>query len=59
MLDGNFTATQFYTDIEGHPAQPPVARALEELGFYTHNVDILGTYPANPFRQQSDRPEGL
>jgi prephenate dehydratase len=59
MLDGNFTATQFYADIEGHPAQPPVARALEELGFYTHNVDILGTYPANPFRHQNGRPEGL
>ena len=59
MLDGNFTATQFYADIEGHPADPPVARALEELGFYTHNVDILGTYPANPFRRQNNQQEGL
>ena len=52
MLDGNFTATQFYADIEGHPSQRPVALALEELGFCTHSVNILGTYPANPFREQ-------
>ena len=31
MVDGQFTATQFYADIEGHPDEPRVARALEEL----------------------------
>ena len=50
MLDGSFNATQFYADIEGHPAQEPVRLALEELGFFTRYVSVLGVYPANPFR---------
>ena len=37
MLDGQFTATQFYADIEGHPEDPPVARALEELALFHHH----------------------
>ena len=48
MVDGAFTATQFYADIEGHPDAPPVARALEELGYFTDHLSILGTYPADP-----------
>ncbi len=50
MLDGSFNATQFYADIEGHPTQEPVRLALEELGFFTRYVSVLGVYPANPFR---------
>ena len=50
MLDGTFNATQFYADIEGHPADEPVRLALEELGFFTRYVRVLGVYPANPFR---------
>jgi len=46
MIDGSFTATQFYADIEGHPADRNVALALEELGFFTDHVRILGVYPA-------------
>ena len=46
MVGGSFTATQFYADIEGHPDDVAVARALEELGFFTTNVKILGVYPA-------------
>ena len=46
MVGGNFTATQFYADIEGHPEDPPVARALEELDFFTTRLSILGVYPA-------------
>ncbi|MGB3556326.1 MAG: prephenate dehydratase [Jannaschia sp.] len=48
MVDGNFMATQFYADIEGHPDDPPVARALEELDYFTSSLDILGVYPADP-----------
>ena len=48
MVDGQFTATQFYADIEGHPEDPPVARALEELHYFTNHLDILGVYPADP-----------
>ncbi|WP_414898662.1 prephenate dehydratase [Rhodovulum sp. YEN HP10] len=47
MVDGSFTATQFYADIEGHPDDPHVARALEELDYFTSHVDILGVYPAD------------
>ena len=46
MVGGTFTATQFYADIEGHPEDPAVARALEELDYFTNRLDILGVYPA-------------
>ncbi|MBW3097766.1 prephenate dehydratase [Pseudohoeflea coraliihabitans] len=51
QLGGKFFATQFYADINGHPDQPNVARALEELGFFSREINILGVYPAHPFRQ--------
>ena len=50
MVGGSFTATQFYADVEGHPDDPGVARALEELGFFTTELKILGVYPADPHR---------
>ncbi|MGB0497855.1 MAG: prephenate dehydratase [Rubricella sp.] len=50
MVDGSFTATQFYADIEGHPEDPAVQRALEELAYFTSHMAILGTYPADPSR---------
>jgi prephenate dehydratase len=46
MTDGSFTATQFYADIDGHPSDRLVRLALEELGFFTDYVKILGVYPA-------------
>lgn len=52
MVDGIFTATQFYADIEGHPEDPHVARALEELTYFTSSLDILGVYPADPLRAE-------
>jgi hypothetical protein len=45
MLGGNFFATQFYADIEGHPDHLSVRLALEELGFFSREVRILGVYP--------------
>lgn len=50
MVGGSFSATQFYADIEGDPRDENVRLAMEELGFFTHEVKILGTYPADPFR---------
>lgn len=47
MVGGSFTATEFYADIEGHPEDPGVARALDELGFFTTELNILGVYPAD------------
>ena len=52
MVDGHFTATQFLAEVDGHPADPPVRRALEELEFFTTEVKILGVYPADDFRSQ-------
>jgi prephenate dehydratase len=47
MVGGSFTATEFYADIEGHPEDANVALALEELGYFTSQVNILGVYPAD------------
>jgi len=53
QLDGKFTATQFYADVEGHPEDPPLARALEELAFFCEEFRIVGVYPAHPFRAEA------
>lgn len=50
MVGAEFTATQFLAEIDGHPDDPPVARALEELAFFTTEIRLLGSYPADPFR---------
>jgi prephenate dehydratase len=50
MVDGSFTATRFYADIEGHPDDAPVRRALEELDYFTNYLNILGVYPAAKLR---------
>ena len=50
MVGGSFTATQFYADIEGHPEDEPVRRALEELDYFTDYLEILGVYPRDPRR---------
>ena len=47
MVGGSFTATQFFADIEGHPDDENVARALDELRFFTSQMTLLGTYPAD------------
>jgi prephenate dehydratase len=52
MVGGHFTATQFLCDVEGHPEQPALRRALEELSFFSRETRILGVYPAAPFRQE-------
>ena len=44
MRDGSFTATMFYADIEGHPDDEPVRRALEELSFFSSSLKVLGVY---------------
>lgn len=51
QLGGSFNATQFYADIQGHTADAAVAHALDELRFYTTKLDILGVYPAHPYRE--------
>jgi prephenate dehydratase len=50
MIGGNFFATQFYADVEGHPDDRALVLALEELAFFSKELIILGVYPAHPFR---------
>ena len=51
MVNGSFTATQFYAEVEGHPDERPVELALEELGFFCKHMKVLGVYPASPYRK--------
>jgi len=53
MVEGEFAATQFLADVDGHPEDPPLARALEELAFFSRELRILGVYPAHPFRVET------
>ena len=50
MVEGNFFATQFYADVDGHPDDRNLAFALEELRFFSKELRIVGVYPAHPFR---------
>ncbi len=52
MLNGDWRATQFYADVDGHPGDRPLALALDDLRHFCEEVRILGTYPADPFRQR-------
>jgi prephenate dehydratase len=58
MMDGEFAATQFMCDVDGHPEHPALRRALEELQFFSSEVRVLGVYPAAPFRSRQGTPEG-
>ena len=53
MEGGEFSATQFLSDVDGHPEDAPLKRALEELDFFSREMRILGVYPAHPFRAES------
>ncbi|MGF7157545.1 prephenate dehydratase [Bartonella heixiaziensis] len=46
QIGGNFNATQFLVDIEGHPEDPMMKLALEELTFFSAELRIIGIYPA-------------
>jgi len=50
MVGGEFTATQFLAEVDGHPDDPPLKRAFEELSFFTTDVKVIGVYPADEFR---------
>jgi prephenate dehydratase len=55
QLEGRFSATQFYAEVEGHPQDKNVRLALEELAFFTNYNRILGVYPASPYRAEIAR----
>jgi prephenate dehydratase len=50
MLNGHFAATQFLCDVDGHPEQPALKRALEELAFFSRELKVLGAYPPHRYR---------
>jgi len=50
LVGGGFVAAQFYAEVEGHPENPGVRMAMEELTFFTHEVRTLGVYPRNSAR---------
>ena len=54
MLGGSFKATQFFADIEGHPEDDTVKRAMEELSYFTTKLEIIGVYKQHPFRYKSE-----
>ena len=51
-VKNTFDQANFYLDLEGHLDQPDIKKAMEELGFHTETLDILGVYEASTFRQK-------
>ena len=51
-VKNTFDQANFYLDLEGHIEQIGVKKALEELGFHTETLDILGVYESSAFRQK-------
>ena len=49
-VKNTFDQTNFYLDLQGHIEEKNVQKAMEELGFHTQNLDILGVYEASNFR---------
>ena len=49
-VKNTFNQVQFYIEIERHIEDPSLQKALEELGFHTEKLDVLGVYEAHPFR---------
>ncbi|MGB3864862.1 MAG: prephenate dehydratase [Xanthobacteraceae bacterium] len=58
MVDGNFFATQFFVDVDGHPDDRGLTFALEELKFFSKELRIIGVYPAHPFRATFSESNG-
>jgi prephenate dehydratase len=52
MVSGEFTATQFLCEVDGHPEDLALSRALDELTFFTTDIKVLGIYPADPWRAE-------
>jgi len=58
LLDDSFTSAQFYADVEGHPSENSLRLALEELGFFSRTVNILGVYGADSYRSSRTPSDG-
>ena len=53
MVDGSFSATVFFAEVEGHPSELGLGRALSELDYFSREVRIMGVYPAHPYRREA------
>ena len=51
-VKNTFDQTNFYLDLQGHIEDSRVQKALEELGFHTESLDILGVYEASESREK-------
>ena len=56
MMEGEFTATQFYAEVDGHPDDIELKRAFHELEFFSRELHVLGAFPAHPFRTSLREP---
>ena len=52
LSGAHFEQAQFYAEVEGHPEQRSVQLAFEELGFFSRELKLLGSFPLNPFRRK-------
>ena len=52
MVDGQFTATEFYAEIEGHPDDRNVMLAMEELEYFTDKIKLMGVFPSAARRHE-------
>ncbi|BBH17323.1 prephenate dehydratase [Nocardioides baekrokdamisoli] len=55
MVGGHFAATQFLAEVDGHPDDPGLKRALDELAFFTTDIKVIGVYPADAARDEHSR----
>jgi prephenate dehydratase len=52
LSGAHFEQAQFYAEVEGHPEQRGLELALEELGFFSEELKMLGSFPLHPFRRK-------
>ncbi len=53
MEGGSFSATVFYSEVEGRPEDRGLALAIDELKFFCERFELLGVFPADPFRART------
>ena len=58
MVNGSFTATQFFAEVEAHPKSEALTNAFEELEFFSREVRIMGVFHAHPFRIKASNNSG-
>jgi len=54
-IGDGFVAAHFYAEVEGHPENTPLKLALEELGYFSEEVRVLGVYPQHEFRMNGGK----